>query len=205
MLRMLIAATIIVTGHRCIARAAEIDFASAAVSQELTDLWTGFCLDRFPADLAVNVYATSQGAKPMSLEEVKRFLPENPGRGWYLHTKLALYAITIEKSPAVTCAVRRMTPDGVPSVKPLLNAAKAYAEKHHGKLENGPAGQAKTPDGVGDISAVSTRMTDATGKAQDSFWVVLTNYHGHAPEFWKPDAMGGVGVEVRLVRELMKP
>ena len=108
MLRMLIAAILIVMGHLYATRADETDFESTADAQELTVLWTGFCLDRFPSDVPVNVYAASQGAKPMSLEEVKRYLPQHPGRGWYLHTRLGLYAIIIEKSPTMTCAVRRM-------------------------------------------------------------------------------------------------
>lgn len=205
MLRTLMAATLIAIVPFGPARAADVGFGSPAVSQELTRVWAGFCLERFPVDTAVNAFAASQGATPMSPQDVKRYLHDDPGRGWYLHTELGLYAITLEQPPFLACAVRRMTPNGVPGVSPFIAVMKAYSENQHGKLVTVPAVHTKTPDGGGDINAYTTGMIDATGKLRESFLVVLTNYHGHPPDPWKHDAEGGVGVEVRFVRELAKP
>jgi hypothetical protein len=61
------------------------------------------------------------------------------------------------------------------------------------------------PGRGGDISSYTNGMTDATGKAREAFLVIMTNYHGRAPDPWRQDASGVVGVEVRFVREIMKP
>ncbi|MBV8535224.1 MAG: hypothetical protein JO128_06515, partial [Alphaproteobacteria bacterium] len=41
----------------------------------------------------------------------------------------------------------------------------------------------------------------ATGKPIENLFLMLTNYHGRAPEDMRAAAAGGVGVEVRMVRQ----
>jgi hypothetical protein len=204
MFRMLMVAILLAFASLCPARATEVSLGSQAVSQELTDLWTGFCLKHFPADTAINAFAASQRATPMTPQEIKFYLHDDPGQGWYLRTQLGLYAITQEKPPFLACAVRRMTPNGIPGIKPFVDVMKAYAESHQWKLTVVPM-HTKTPDGRADISAYSNGMTDVAGKPREAFLVLLTNYHGNPPDPWRQDAAGGVGVEVRFVRELLKP
>jgi len=175
---------------------------SADVSREIADLFSAFCLEKFPDNAALDALAKSDLSTPMSSDEVKRYLHNDPGRGWYLRTKLGLYAITIEAPPYVTCAVRRMTPSGLATAKPYIDAVGAYAQKHNGKLSNAPPQKAKSPDGA-DISAYPYVMQDSNGKSSDMFILFLTNYHDQVSGEWRADSEGGVGVEVRLVHQLV--
>jgi hypothetical protein len=183
------------------ARALDI---AAVPDTEIAALYSTFCLKAFPDPSALDKFSKAKGAVVMSPEEVAYFLHQDPGRGWTLRTEQALYVITIEYPPYRTCAVRRMTPSGVSGVKNYLAAVTAYAAAKRGKLGNMPPMKRKGPGGI-DISAYYYAMTDSAGKPAETFGVFLTNYHGKVPERFRPDAGSGVGVEVRLVHQLVGP
>ena len=141
MLRPLLVAMLLMPGLFHARLASGADPGPAEVSQALTSAWAGFCLDRFPSDAALDVFAASQGAT-------------------------------------------RMTPLKTIGTPPV---------------------HAKTQDGAGDTSAYSIGLTDAAGKPRAAIEIILTHSHGRAADPWRPDAAGGVGVEVRFVRQWLKP
>lgn len=182
--------------------AARADDVPAAVDDvEIADLFSSFCLQSFPDQAALDRLARSKAATAMKAEEVKAYLHADPGRGWYLRTPLARYAITIESPPYRACAVRRMTPSGVFTVQHYIDAVKAYAAAKTEKLVNMPPQKTTTPEGL-DISAYPFAVLDAAGKATETFMLILTNYHGRVAEPLRAEAGSGVGVEVRMVHQL---
>jgi hypothetical protein len=172
---------------------------AAKVNEEIVGLFKDLCLDRFPNDDAVRIFAEGRHAQPMSAAEVRSYLRADPGHGWHLTTPLGLYAITIEEPPVRACAVRRMTPSGMSSAANYLQAITAFAKDHGLTLE--PTRQQKASTGGVDITAFASVMKNGSGAESEQMILFLTNYHGRSPPNFAPDAQGGVGVEVRLVRQ----
>jgi hypothetical protein len=163
---------------------------------ELAAVFEDFCLKRFPDDEAVK--AGAQDLTAMTPEQVKGLLKEDPGLGWYKKTPLALYKITLELPPYHACAVRRMTANGLGEIRPYLAAITAFAAaqgrdlvKQQGQKMDLPAGPT--------VTIFPQAVTDATGqRIKTQFMVLLTNYHHH---YGEEDYVGGVGLEVRYVRQ----
>jgi hypothetical protein len=182
-----------------------VELPDPATPAEMSEIYASFCLDRFPDDHAVDALAANRKALSLRPDEVQRYLKADPGRGWYLSAPTGTYVITIEAPPFHTCAVRRMTPNGIAGVLPYIAAVKAYVAGKGGKLVGIPPNQSKTPNGIADISTYGYGMFDPQGKPSDTFAVILTNYHGHVPAEWQTAAKTGVGVEIRMVHQLLAP
>ena len=176
-----------------------------ATDEELAALYATFCLDAFPDAYRLDRLASRGNARPMTGDQVSALLRNDPGRGWFIRSPAALFAITVEDPPYSTCAVRRMTPSGLSSVKNYRAAVEAYAARRRGQLTTVPPQRAKTPDGGGDVSIYAYQMIDPASGMVETFAVFLTNYHGRVGGIWKADAADGVGVEVRLVHQMVKP
>jgi hypothetical protein len=84
---------------------------------EIAELFGAFCHKAFPDEAPLDELARGRHAVAMKPEELASFLHGDPGRGWFLHTPAALYAITIETAPYETCVVRRMTPAGLSKLR----------------------------------------------------------------------------------------
>jgi hypothetical protein len=173
------------------------------VAPEIAEIYTSFCIEKFPDASAIGSLAKARKAAPLGQDQVKRFLHSDPGNGWTLHDGTGDYIILLEDPPYRACSVRRMTPSGVNDVKPYVAAVNAYIARKNGKLVGIPPSQNKTPDNIADISTYGYGMLDANGKPVETFAVILTNYHGHAPADEQAAAAGGVGVEVRMVHQIL--
>jgi hypothetical protein len=191
----------IVAAVLCLGSPMRADDIVAISDDEISGLFSAFCLQSFPDPSALDRLAAAKHAVAMKPEEVASLLHGDPGRGWFLRTS-ALFAVTIESPPYLTCAVRRMTPSGVSGVKNYIAAVNAYVAGKQGKLTVVPV-QKSNDKGV-DISIYGYAMADASGNNSENFAVVLSNYHGRANDRWRPDAGAGVGVEVRMVHQLLK-
>lgn len=101
------------------------------VSLEMTDLFSSYCLDKFPNDAALDQFAKDQGDAPMTGDEVKRVLHDDPGHGWHLKTALGTYTLTIEAPPYHACGVRRAQKTGLSSAQPYMALVKSYATKNN--------------------------------------------------------------------------
>ena len=177
-------------------RQAEAGLADAA---DMAAIYRSFCLDNFPNDAGLGTLAASRSAVPMIPAQLQQYLHVDTGHGWYLSTPFGRYAITIADPPYRGCAVRRMTPSGLLTAAGYITAVKAYAQQHGGQLSPAQTIRRKAPDGVADISVSVNTLLGADAKAgQETFLLVLTNYHGRPPDEDRAAAGDGVGVEVRL-------
>lgn len=193
--------TIVAVAFCCVDHA-KAQNAQPVLDDEIAGLFSAFCLQGFPDPTAIDELAKAKQATIMTVAEVTRYLKTDPGRGWYLRTPAALYAVTVESPPFNACAVRRMTPSGLATTKNYIAAVNAYVTEKRGKLVTMPAKKGRTPEGI-DISGYGYGMMDAAGKPSDTFSVILTNYRGKPPAEWRADAGSGVGIEVRMVRQIV--
>ena len=175
-----------------------------AVAMELTRFFDNACLHRFPDDAAMDVFAAENHGEPLSAEELKRYLHDDPGRGWYIRTSLGLYALTLEAPPFHACAIRRMTPTGIKEVKPFLADVQAFAASHALTLVKDVPRKVKTPQGL-DITMFPLSTRNSVGGLSNNLMIILSNYHGRAPSEFRADAGNGPGVEVRMVRQDYPP
>ena len=72
----------------------------------LVDAFGRFCLDRFPGAQSVKGAAPGHVAA-FSPGRVRKYLHDDPGRGWSYTADGGQYILTIEDPPYHTCAVRR--------------------------------------------------------------------------------------------------
>jgi len=187
--------------------AAELPSPSVADIQEMAGIFDGMCLRAFPDEAAVAKHAAELDAKRMSRAQVKSYLHDDPGYGWYVTTSVATYAITVEQPPYRACGVRRMTPAGFSTVRPYLEAIRNYAASNGLPAPvNSGEQKMKTPGGA-DISVYAQSITvPGAPKPASTFLLLLTNYHGRfAGDLAADVGTGGVGVEIRFVHEYMPP
>lgn len=171
-----------------------------AIAVEITEIFRDFCLTSFPDDAAVDATARTRSATALKPEEVPKYLKDDPGRGWRLKTALGLYVVTIEHPPVRACGVRRMTRLGLTSAAPFRDALQAFAARQGGVIA--PGAMQKAAMGGVDLTAFPMQMSK-DGRPTDQFLVILSNYHGRVPAEFAEDAKGGIGVEARLVRQLI--
>jgi hypothetical protein len=171
---------------------------------ELINLYDELCIKDFPDDNLVAAFLSSYAARPMTTAEVQRYLHSDPGAGWYIRTSTALYGVTIEQPPFHTCAIRRMTPEGgIPEqIGKVAAAVREYAASISGSVAPIRPNQTQLPGGATVIS-VGSGVVDATGKPSDTFGIFLSNQHGMVSPPWVEFATPGVGVEVRLTRQVI--
>jgi len=72
---------------------------------ELTDLFTTFCLTKFPDEGAAGQYAAAKGARTMPEDKLHAILGDDPGSGWLYETAFGTYALTIKQSPSHDCTI----------------------------------------------------------------------------------------------------
>lgn len=178
--------------------------AASSDAQEMADIFDRFCLRAFPDDRAIDAAAAQDKLAAMSPAQVKQYLHDDPGTGWYDHTSLATYAITIEHPPVRACAVRRMTGSGFSTAAPYLAAVNAYAATRGlGPLRQGPQQTAKTPAGADILALPQFLAPPGARSASEVFMVLLTDYHGRLPRDLTSDIPAGTpGVEVRYVHQI---
>ena len=173
---------------------------AAAVDQtEIVGLFKEVCVGAFPDEAAVGAALAGHAATAMSAVELKDYLHDDPGRGWFVKPGATLYAITIENPPFHTCAVRMMTPVGPAGAAQFVKLVDDYVAANGARRQ--PA-QKRTfsNDGV-DMTAFGLPIVDAAGHPTDLFGLFLDNYHGRVPPKWRDYATPGIGVAVRYARQ----
>jgi hypothetical protein len=155
---------------------------------QLIDSFIGLCLQVFPDDDAVAAKAAQQNYAPLSQEQLKRFLGDDPGRGWsFRHGDLPVVA-TLEQPPFHTCTVRAMMP-----TEPDVSTLTALAVGVWGASQTPPVAMVAQPlqsfsqNGLTQ-DAYQFVMVDANRRTLESIGAFLTHFPDREP------------VEVRLVR-----
>jgi hypothetical protein len=162
-----------------------------------------FCTAAFPDDAALAAVMTRSGATAMTDDEVRSFLHDDPGRGWWLTTVRATYAVTLESPPFHACAVRRMTPTGMSGSHAFSDVVARYASEKG--LTRGPLLAAQDEKPHYKLGSFALPLADAPGRrASHVFMLVVTAYtHGYPGRgAMAEDARGGPGVEIRMVHQM---
>jgi hypothetical protein len=200
--RIAILATLLACAFFPAPRARAYDPNAVAAVNEMARIYTAFCLEKFPDRDAMESLAKDLDFKGMNYGELKRYENNALGFGWYISARNNLYVVTLEDPPHEACAVRHMTPEGIPSADAYTEAVKNFAAAKKGNLFKALTNKQKTSDGS-DVSTFSNFMEDTGGRQTDMFMLVLTDYHGKVPEEWKADAQKETGVEVRMEHRLI--
>ncbi len=78
---------------------------------DIATVFNMFCLQRFPErPLMSGEMPPGTSSAAMSAQQVRQFLRDDPGVGWWYQTPFGTYAVTVEAPPYFACAVRRNYP-----------------------------------------------------------------------------------------------
>ena len=163
----------------------------AAQQAEMVALYDEVCLHAFPDDEAAARAVARYRASPLSREDVRRFLHDDPGMGWQIAGRTGRFHVTIEQSPPYhSCAVRTMTAAGFADMGPYQAAISRYASGR-GFERFDPMDRV-----VRELRIVGggERRVDADGSSE-SLLVILTTPAG------EHRARGHTAVEVRFAHQ----
>jgi hypothetical protein len=93
---------------------------------EMIEIYDSVCLHAFPDDDAVARALAERGATPMSRDEVRGILRDDPGRGWNLTGRTARFRLILEAPPYHACGLRTMTATGLPDPSPYRALANRF-------------------------------------------------------------------------------
>lgn len=160
---------------------------------ELVVVFIELCLGRFPdrADLAEGRMSRDTQLSPMTADQVRNYLKDDPGRGWTYQTGTGNYVVTVEDPPYKACAVRRTyaTLPGYRLPYHLLVRDWAATERNT-QFQDGPS--IKQTRGNLMISGETMTLPASDSRPAEMFMEIGTLY---------PDGQ----VEVRLVRQIPDP
>jgi len=183
------------------AAASEISQGPGA-AEDMAWVYGTICLGAFPAQPAVQAALAGLHATPMADTDTKSVLDGDPGRGWRLSTKLADYIVTIEDPPYNTCAVRRMTRQGLPTALPYIASLQNYA-RAKSLLMGQVASLEETLSGGADRQVLATPLgSDPAKQPTQSSMYVSTDYHGRYTGWGALDTDGGDGVEIKMAHQI---
>jgi len=98
----------------------------AAQLAEMIEIYDSICLRAFPDDEAVARAVAARGGTAMNEAEVRRYLHNDPGRGWDVAGRTARFHLTVEAPPFHACGVRTLTAAGFPDMAPYRALADRY-------------------------------------------------------------------------------
>lgn len=98
----------------------------------LTALYDEVCLQAFPIDAAVDKAMADRGATPLTPEQVKVTLVDDPGRGWRIRDGDRDILIFLELPPFHACSVRRDFAAGLPDLSAYRPVADRFEAGHGG-------------------------------------------------------------------------
>lgn len=104
----------------------------AADLQRMAALYDEICLQTFPIDGQLDALMAKKGAQPMTPEQVKVTLRDDPGRGWWLTDNGRTYAVMLELPPFHACSVRTKLPAGSLDLSAYKVVAKRFTTTHAG-------------------------------------------------------------------------
>ena len=170
---------------------------------DMAAVYQSICLDGFPSEAGLASALRAYDASPLTGGETMQILHADPGRGWRFRTAFANYTLTVEDPPFNTCALRRMTRMGLPTALPYVQAVKTYAARTSLAVGQMQQLNQHAPQGF-DIQILGLPLLAAgdTTPHETSIYVT-TNYHGRFDPARAQEAIGGVGVEVRMAHQIL--
>jgi hypothetical protein len=165
----------------------------AAQLAEMLNLYDEICLKAFPDDAGVARAAEARGGVAMTDAEVKSFLHDDPGRGWRIAGKTAIFNLTVEAPPYHACGVRTNTIAGFPSMQPYQDLIARYG-KGRSFQKIGPIN--REVEGASSVGAGDMAMKGALAEGL----LVFT-----AQPLPANRAASGDAIQVRFVHQLVDP
>lgn len=175
------------------------EIVSSDVEQRLsrmTALYEQACIKAFPDERAVEAVMTAHNAKPLTPDDVKLTLRDDPGRGWEIHDGNVTALIFLEDPPYHTCSVRWPVPQNIGDLGEYRAIANSY-ERATGSFS--PINPYNVDYGDIHVHAVGEQRTLPDGSL-DSLFV----YDQHITD---PNrrAAGETGVMLRFVHQFAAP
>ena len=172
-------------------------------ANDIARAYDRICLAAFPDERMLQDLLFRLDAAPLSPTDLHAVLPSELGRGWLLPH--SAYTVIVESSPYPSCSIRRMTRVGLPTPQPYLATVDAYARRNGFLQGRQRAAPRQLPYGADGLTiAIPLTRAGTTRPAETAIYEV-TNYHGHFDPARDPEAVGGAGVEIRLVHRLGPP
>ncbi|HEX4739609.1 MAG TPA: hypothetical protein VH331_18835 [Allosphingosinicella sp.] len=160
----------------------------------MTALYEQVCLKAFPDDKAVEALMSAQHARPLTAEEVKITMRDDPAEGWAL-TEDGNPSVWIELPPFHACSVRWNMPE-----LGNLGQYQAVAAKYEAGLGGfHPIDPLDADDGAIHIHAVGERRALSGGAAETLF---IIDQHITDPQ---RRAAGETGYVLRFVHQFAPP
>lgn len=176
--------------------------AQAAPPQGATDLtdmvalYAEICLATFPIDDQVDVLMARKGAKPLTADEVKITLRDDPGRAWAVEAGGRSYSVFLELPPFHACSVRANVGGGPLDLASYRAAADTFKRAHRGFTPQPPMDV-----GQGDIHIhADSEYRQLPGGAGEQLMVI--DQHITNPE---RRAKGETGAVLRFVHQIRTP
>jgi hypothetical protein len=129
----------------------------------MTALYKAICLDAFPDDKAVELLMTAQEASPLSPDEVKVTMGDDPARAWQLKDGTA--TVWIEFPPYHACSVRWNAPE-IGDLSEYRTISAGYEQSVGGFS---PIQPYQTDYGDIHVHAVGDQRIDADGNSEALF------------------------------------
>ena len=163
------------------------------VLARMVALYDEICLQSFPIDAAVDALMAKKDARPLTADEVKVTLRDDPGRGWAIKDGERTITVFIELPPYHACSVRRGTDAGFADLGAYRTVADPFEAAHRGFAPMAPM-----EGDLGDIHvhAIGEQRTLPGGGAESLFV-----FDQHITDPAKRNA-GQTGVEVRFVHQI---
>jgi hypothetical protein len=166
----------------------------SALAAEKAVLYDEICLRAFPDDRAVEAAAKAHGATPMSAEDVKVTLRDDPGRAWTLPDESG--TIWLELPPYHACSVR-WNSTAVPDYGAYRKIADEYERRTGGFATVDPPYEADV-DGI-HVHATGEQRNLANG-GTESLFIFEQNLTDPTRR-----AAGETGYVLRFVHQLAQP
>ncbi len=166
----------------------------AAQLAEMLTIYDEACLQGFPDDGAVQRTMTARNARPLSSDEIRTYLHNDPGAGWRINGATAQFIVTIEEPPFHACGVRTMTATGFDDLKPYRDLISRF--------ESDRAFVAVQPMDTVLSNHVHTRLTGEQIQSADGGFETLMVVTGTPAEGYR--ANGQTGTEIRFVRQFQQ-
>ncbi|RIA45606.1 hypothetical protein DFR49_0127 [Hephaestia caeni] len=162
----------------------------------MTALYDQVCLQTFPDDQAVVALMEAQDATPLTSEQVKITLRDDPGRGWMIEDGDVTALLFIEDPPYHACSLRWPMPAEIGDLKDYHD----IADRYEGKVGDFTAIEPYNDDRDDiHIHAVGEQRTLPDGSFESLF---VFDQHVTNPE---RRAAGETGTMLRFVHQYAAP
>ncbi|WP_375396002.1 hypothetical protein [uncultured Sphingomonas sp.] len=167
-----------------------------AIERRMATLYDEACLQAFPIDSAVDTLMAAKGATPLTPEQVKVTLVDDPGRGWSIKDGEREILVFLELPPFHACSVRRFTEVVDPALSQYRPVTDAFEKGHPGFTPMKPYDADRSDIHV---HAVGEQRMLPGGGAESLF---VFDQHVIDPE---RRAKGDTAINLRFVHQIKTP